>query len=83
MEWVFQQAGTDWCLKAVAANGQPGFAAYRRVGRGYELHTLQIFTVNDEGISRNSVFQDPEIFASFGLAAGLDDQGLVNVETCL
>jgi RNA polymerase sigma-70 factor (ECF subfamily) len=72
MEWVFAQAGTDWCLKAIAANGQPGFAAYRRVGRGYELHTLQIFTVTAEGISRNSVFQDSEVFASFGLAAGLD-----------
>jgi RNA polymerase sigma-70 factor (ECF subfamily) len=80
MEWVFRQAGTDWCLKAVAANGQPGFAAYRRTGREYELHTLQIFTVTAEGISRNSVFQDPEVFASFGLAARLDDQGLVNVE---
>jgi RNA polymerase sigma-70 factor (ECF subfamily) len=79
MEWVFEQAGTDWCLKAVAANGQPGFAAYRRVGGGYELHTLQIFTVTAEGISRNSVFQDSEVFASFGLAAGLDAQGLVNV----
>ena len=30
MEWVFAAAGTDWCLKAVAANGRPGFAAYRR-----------------------------------------------------
>ena len=79
MEWVFEQAGTDWCLKAVAANGQPGFAAYRRVGGGYELHTLQIFTVTAEGISRNSVFQDSEVFASFGLAARLDAQGLVNV----
>ena len=76
MEWVFGQAGTDWCLKAVAANGQPGFAAYRRVGGGYELHTLQIFTVTAEGISRNSVFQDSEVFASFGLAAGLDAQDL-------
>jgi RNA polymerase sigma-70 factor (ECF subfamily) len=72
MDWVFEQAGTDWCLKAVAANGQPGFAAYRRVDGGYELHTLQIFTVTAGGISRNSVFQDPEVFASFGLAAGLD-----------
>ena len=72
MEWVFEQAGTDWCLKAVAANGQPGFAAYRRVGGGYELHTLQIFTVTAEGISRNSVFQDSEVFASFGLAARFD-----------
>jgi RNA polymerase sigma-70 factor (ECF subfamily) len=78
MGWVFAQAGTDWCLKAVAANGQPGFAAYRRVGGGYELHTLQIFTVTAEGISRNSVFQESEVFASFGLAAGLDAQGLVD-----
>ena len=37
-----------------------------------ELHALQIFTVTAEGISRNSVFQDSEVFASFGLAAGLD-----------
>jgi len=72
MEWVFENAGTDWRLKAVAANGQPGFAAYRRAGGGYELHTIQIFTVTTDGISRNSVFQDAEVFASFGLAAGLD-----------
>src|ERR1700685_2281681 len=75
MEGVFEQAGPDGRRKAVAANGQPGFAAYRRVGDGYELHTLQIFTVTAEGISRNSVFQDSEVFASFGLAAGLDAQG--------
>jgi len=72
MEWVFAKAGTDWQLKIVAANGQPGFAAYRRVGGGYELHTLQIFTVTADGISRNSVFQDSEVFAAFGLAARLD-----------
>jgi RNA polymerase sigma-70 factor, ECF subfamily len=72
MEWVFSVAGTDWCLKPVAANGQPGFAAYRRVGTGYELHTLQIFTVTAGGISRNSVFQESEVFASFRLAARLD-----------
>ena len=72
MGWVFEQAGTDWRLMPVAANGQPGFAAYRGVGGGYELHTLQIFTVTAEGISRNSVFQDPEVFASFGLAPGLE-----------
>ena len=72
MEWVFEKAGTDWRLEAVGANGQPGFAAYRRVGDRYELHTLQVFTVTAEGISRNSVFQDSEVFASFGLAAALD-----------
>jgi RNA polymerase sigma-70 factor (ECF subfamily) len=72
MEWVFAGLGTDWHLEAVAANGQPGFAAYHRVGDRYELHTLQIFTVTAEGISRNSVFQGSEVFASFGLAAELD-----------
>jgi RNA polymerase sigma-70 factor (ECF subfamily) len=72
MEWVFEKAGTDWCLKAVAANGQPGFAAYRRVVDRYELHTVQIFTVTAEGISRNSVFQESEVFISFGLADRLD-----------
>ena len=51
MDWVFEIAGTDWRLEAVAANDQPGFAAYRRVGDGYELHTLQIFTVTPAGIS--------------------------------
>ncbi len=72
MEWVFERAGTDWCLKAVAANGQPGFAAYRRAGGGYELHTLQIFTVTTGGISRNTVFQESEVFTSFGLVDRLD-----------
>jgi RNA polymerase sigma-70 factor, ECF subfamily len=76
MEWVFEKAGTDWHLKPVAANGQPGFAAYRRAGERYELHTLQVFTVTAAGISRNSVFQEPEVFASFGLAAALDERGL-------
>jgi len=73
MDWVFEAAGQDWLLKEVTANGgQPGFAAYCRVGGRYELHTLQIFTVTAAGISRNSVFQDSEVFASFGLAATLD-----------
>ncbi|GLW12984.1 RNA polymerase sigma factor [Microtetraspora sp. NBRC 13810] len=80
MEWVFEAAGKDWLLQEVAANGgQPGFAAYQRVGGGYRLHTLQIFTVTAEGISRNSVFQSPEVFAAFGLPAGLDAQGLPHV----
>jgi RNA polymerase sigma-70 factor, ECF subfamily len=80
MEWVFEVAGKDWLLRKVAANGgQPGFAAYRRVGGGYELHTLQVFTVTAEGISRNSAFQDPEVFAAFALSARLEAEGIVNV----
>ncbi|WP_214407271.1 sigma-70 family RNA polymerase sigma factor [Pseudonocardia lacus] len=81
MEWVFATAGKDWLLREVAANGgQPGFAAYRRVGDGYVLHTLQVFTVNSAGISRNSVFQEPDVFATFGLAVGLDERGLALAE---
>jgi RNA polymerase sigma-70 factor (ECF subfamily) len=79
MEWVFRELGTDWRLRTVTANGQPGFAAYRRVDSGYEPHTLQVFTVTAEGISRNSVFSGSEVFAAFGLPAGLDAQGLVNL----
>ena len=75
MDWVFEKGGTDWRLKAVTANGQPGFAAYQRVGDGYELHTLQVFTVTAAGISRNSVFQDSDVFVSFGLPARLDARG--------
>ncbi|MFC9434564.1 sigma-70 family RNA polymerase sigma factor [Nocardia sp. NPDC057030] len=70
MAWIFEAAGKDWRLEPITANGgQPGFAAYQRVDGHYELHTLQIFTVTAAGISRNSVFQDPEVFATFGLPA--------------
>ncbi|RFU39944.1 sigma-70 family RNA polymerase sigma factor [Actinomadura logoneensis] len=70
MNWVFDAAGTEWLLREVTANGgQPGFAAYRRVGDVHQAHTLQVFTVTAEGIDRNSVFQGAEIFAAFGLPA--------------
>lgn len=76
MGWVFDLAGRDWALEPVAANGQAGFAAYRRGGDAYELHTLQVLTVTDRGISRNSVFQDPDVFASFGLPTRRDAPGV-------
>lgn len=67
MDWVFEVNGTDWRLVPVTANRQAGFAAYNRIGDEYRLHTVQIFTVAERGISRNSVFQDAEVFASFKL----------------
>ncbi|MFE4976111.1 sigma-70 family RNA polymerase sigma factor [Kitasatospora sp. NPDC056651] len=76
MHWVFEKAGTDWRLERIAANGQPGFAAYQRAGEGYRLHTLQVFTVTASGISRTSVFQDPRVYAAFGLPTELDARGL-------
>jgi RNA polymerase sigma-70 factor (ECF subfamily) len=68
MDWVFEANGTDWRVLPVAANGQPAFAAYNRVGRTYQLHTLQVLTVTTSGISHNTVFQDDAIFATFGLS---------------
>jgi RNA polymerase sigma-70 factor (ECF subfamily) len=61
--------GTGWRTMPVSANGQPALAAYVR-GRdgGYSLHTLQVFTVTDSGISRNTAFRDRDLFASFGLS---------------
>ncbi|MFE2822995.1 RNA polymerase subunit sigma-70 [Streptomyces sp. NPDC059271] len=73
MDWVFAEAGANWHLTHVAANGQPGLAAYRLGDSGaFELHTLQVFTVTASGISRNTVFQDTEIFEAFNLAPRIE-----------
>jgi RNA polymerase sigma-70 factor (ECF subfamily) len=58
----------------IAANGQPAVALYLRGGDGvYRPHTLQVFTVTAAGISRNTVYQEAEALAPFGLAATLAD----------
>jgi RNA polymerase sigma-70 factor (ECF subfamily) len=65
---VFTLRGTDWRMVPVHANGQPALAAYTRApDGGYALNTLQVFTVTESGISRNTAFQDQDLFASFGL----------------
>jgi RNA polymerase sigma-70 factor, ECF subfamily len=73
MDWVFAKNGTQWRFLPVGANTQPAFAAYNRGPSGaFELHTLQVFTVAGNGISRNSVFRDADVFASFNLPAVLE-----------
>jgi RNA polymerase sigma-70 factor (ECF subfamily) len=68
--WVWAVRGTDWRMVPIAANGQPGVAAYVRADDGgYHLHTLQVFTVTGSGISHTVVFADPAVFPLFGLAA--------------
>jgi len=65
---AFTLRGTDWRMVPVHANGQPALAAYTRAADGgYVLHSLQVFTVTELGISRNIVFQDRDVFACFGL----------------
>ena len=73
---VFTLRGADWRMVPVGANGQPAVAAYVRAPDGrYALHTLQVFTVTTSGISRNTTFQDPEVFATFGLADTITASG--------
>jgi RNA polymerase sigma-70 factor (ECF subfamily) len=65
---VFARRGGDWLMVPTTANAQPALVAYCRGAHGvYRLHTLQVFTVARHGISRNTVFHDPRVFADFGL----------------
>jgi RNA polymerase sigma-70 factor (ECF subfamily) len=65
---VFTLRGTDWRMVPTHANGQPALAAYTRAqDGGYALNTLQVFTVTASGISRNTAFQDQDLFDTFGL----------------
>jgi RNA polymerase sigma-70 factor (ECF subfamily) len=53
---------------AVMANGQAAFAVYQRdPGRAYRAHAVLVPTVTTMGIARIVAFQDPGLFAPFGL----------------
>jgi RNA polymerase sigma-70 factor (ECF subfamily) len=65
---AYAMRGTDWRMFPVAANGQPGVAAYVRSADRYRLHTLQIFAVAGQRVAHTVVFQDPLVFALFDLA---------------
>jgi RNA polymerase sigma-70 factor, ECF subfamily len=67
MSRVFDMRGRDWRTMPIAANRQPGIAAYARNGEHYELHTLQIFTVERSAVVRTTVYQSAEVFAVFDL----------------
>ena len=69
---VFALRGGGWRMLPASANGQPALAAYCRDDNGVlRLHTLQVLTVGTEGIERNVVFQDPDVFRAFELAPTL------------
>ena len=52
----------------VTANGQPAFAVYQRGPDGaYHAHAVLVLTVTATGIARIIAFQNPGLFASFGL----------------
>jgi RNA polymerase sigma-70 factor (ECF subfamily) len=65
---VLAMRGPGWRMTPAAANGQPALVAYCPDGAaGVRLHTLQVLTVTNQGIGRNVVFQDPQVFEVFGL----------------
>jgi RNA polymerase sigma-70 factor (ECF subfamily) len=77
MARVWAMRGTDWRMARVAANGQPAVAAYVGTGSGeYQLHSLHVLTITRAGIGRNTVWAEPGVFATFGLAPRLDAAGL-------
>jgi RNA polymerase sigma-70 factor (ECF subfamily) len=64
----YAMRGIDWRTLPIGANGQPALAAYARAADGvYRAHTLQVFTVRQGAITRNTVFQDERLFTAFGL----------------
>lgn len=77
LERAYRLRGTDWRAVPVDANGQAAFAAYVRDidGGGYAAHSIQVLDTDSEGITRNTVFFDQELFVRFGLPAelGADD----------
>jgi RNA polymerase sigma-70 factor (ECF subfamily) len=81
MTRIFGMRPGRWRLLPTSANGQPAVAAYspggpeERETERLALHTLQVLTVADGGISRIVVFQDPEVFEAFGLARTISAGG--------
>lgn len=58
----------DLRLTPTAANGQPALATYRRdPGGRHHPHSVQVLTVAGPLVSRVTAFQDPALFAVFGL----------------
>ena len=73
---AFTLRGTNWRMVPVHANWQPALASYTRAENGgYVLHSLQVFTVTESGISRNTSFQDQAVFSYFGLPEEITGAG--------
>ncbi|GHJ47963.1 RNA polymerase sigma factor [Catellatospora sp. TT07R-123] len=68
MERVFAMRGRSWRMLPSSANGQPALAAYVGDGTTFRLHTVHVLTVSAQGISRITVFQDPQVLRRFPAA---------------
>jgi RNA polymerase sigma-70 factor (ECF subfamily) len=60
----------------VAANGQPAFAAYLRGhDGGYRAHSICVLTIAASRVARVTAFNDPALFATFGLPQAVPRPG--------
>ena len=60
--------GDPWRMVPTGANGQLAVAGYRLRADGvHHAHSVQVLTVRGSRISRIVAFQDPDLFATFGL----------------
>ncbi|MGH3150402.1 MAG: hypothetical protein ACRDOB_06705 [Streptosporangiaceae bacterium] len=67
--WVMRRPG-DLLMIPVAANGQPAVAVYQRGRDGrYLAHAIQVLTPAASGLARIVSFNEPGLFAVFGLPA--------------
>jgi RNA polymerase sigma-70 factor (ECF subfamily) len=57
-----------WRAIPVGANGQPAMGAYLRQDDGrHHAHSVQVFDVTEGGLTWIAAFQEPALFATFGL----------------
>ncbi|WP_082965966.1 sigma-70 family RNA polymerase sigma factor [Mycobacterium kubicae] len=62
----------DIVMIPTAANGQPAVAEYRRSADDVKrAHSIHVLTKGGTGIAAITVFLDPSLFTSFGLAASV------------
>ena len=62
------RAPGDMRMVPTSANGQPAFAVYMRDDDGaYPAHAIQVLTLAAAGITRITMFHDPDLFGVFGM----------------
>ena len=68
MSRVFDMRGPGWAIKQLTANGQPALAVYApEPSGGHRLHSLQVFTIIGDRVTRNVVFADLRVLSAFDL----------------
>jgi RNA polymerase sigma-70 factor (ECF subfamily) len=62
----------DWRMTPIAANGQPGAAAYLRGSDGiYRAYAIVVLSTAADTLTRIVVFGDPALFPTFGMPVEL------------